>query len=238
MKNILSLLILFLAAVGFGQESTKDIVKKLVEVRTDTIQIDSVSINPGHFEVYDRNGIQISRIEYVVDYARAILWFNDTDLFYGKTIHIEYLPYPEFLTKTYSAFDRSLIVSEATDQSSLYSSRTNNRVKNSKPFEGLYTSGSLSRGVTIGSNQDAVVNSNFNLQIEGRLSEKVGIRASITDNEIPLQSGGFTQRHRSLKYRELPYAISKENIRCTGQGKDTETPCHNRFFCLRSIGAG
>ncbi|WKK66903.1 hypothetical protein [Lutimonas zeaxanthinifaciens] len=194
MKNILSLLILFLAAVGFGQESTKDIVKKLVEVRTDTIQIDSVSINPGHFEVYDRNGIQISRIEYVVDYARAILWFNDTDLFYGKTIHIEYLPYPEFLTKTYSAFDRSLIVSEATDQSSLYSSRTNNRVKNSKPFEGLYTSGSLSRGVTIGSNQDAVVNSNFNLQIEGRLSEKVGIRASITDNEIPLQSGGFTQR--------------------------------------------
>jgi hypothetical protein len=26
------------------------------------------------------------------------------------------------------------------------------------------------------------------------LSEKVGIRASITDNEIPLQSGGFTQR--------------------------------------------
>ncbi|UCE93295.1 MAG: hypothetical protein JSV73_10865 [Flavobacteriaceae bacterium] len=194
MKNILSFLILFSVALTFGQESNEDIAKKLLKVRSDTIQIDSLSINPGYFEMYSGNGVRISKDVYEVDYARALLWFKDTTLFYGKTIQIEYLPYPEFLTKTYSAFDRSLIVSEATDESNLYSSRTNNRVKNNKPFEGLYTSGSLSRGVTIGSNQDAVVNSNFNLQIEGKLSEKVGIRASITDNEIPLQSGGFTQR--------------------------------------------
>ena len=38
------------------------------------------------------------------------------------------------------------------------------------------------------------MNSNFNLQIEGNLSKNVGIRASITDNEIPLQEGGYTQR--------------------------------------------
>ena len=87
-----------------------------------------------------------------------------------------------------------MIVAKATDESQLYSAQANAGLKKNKPFDGLYTSGSLSRGVTIGSNQDAVVNSNFNLQIEGRLSEKVGIRASITDNEIPLQSGGFTQR--------------------------------------------
>ena len=68
------------------------------------------------------------------------------------------------------------------------------RNKYLKPFDGLYTRGSLSRGVTVGNNQDAVVNSNFNLQIEGKLSNRVGIRASITDNEVPLQSGGYTQR--------------------------------------------
>ncbi|MCA0931144.1 hypothetical protein LCM02_01695 [Lutimonas saemankumensis] len=194
MKKILSLLILLSVAVTFGQESNEDVVKKLIKVESDTIKIDSLSINPGYFEMYDAEGVRVPNSQYVVDYAKALLWFGDSTLFLGKTIQIEYLPYPEFLTKTYSAFDRSLIVSEATDQSNLYSSNTKKQVKNNKPFEGLYTSGSLSRGVTIGSNQDAVVNSNFNLQIEGKLSEKVGIRASITDNEIPLQSGGFTQR--------------------------------------------
>ena len=62
------------------------------------------------------------------------------------------------------------------------------------PFEGLNTSGSISRGITVGNNQNTVVNSNLDLQITGKISEKVSIRASIQDSNIPLQEGGYSQK--------------------------------------------
>ncbi len=188
------MLLLLTGVLAMAQSRPQGAKIKGVFITNDTIQIDSLSINPGFFEVYDKTGNLLQPSLYQVDYAKATLLFLNREAVSGSEIRIVYLPYPDFMTRNYGAFDRSLIVSEATDESQLYNSQANSGLKKNKPFDGLYTSGSLSRGVTIGSNQDAVVNSNFNLQIEGQLSEKVGIRASITDNEIPLQSGGFTQR--------------------------------------------
>jgi len=194
MKRFLVVLTFFSSALAMGQTHPKDVVTKDILLVSDTVYIDSSSINPSFFEVYDASKNRISPDQYEVDFSKAILWFYDAGPYLGSSVSILYLPFPDFMTRYYSAFDKSLIVPRATDESRLYITQSNSRKKNTKPFEGLYTSGSLSRGVTIGNNQDAVVNSNFNLQIEGRLSEKVGIRASITDNEIPLQSGGYTQR--------------------------------------------
>ncbi len=194
MKRILVFLFLLSNLIVSAQALPEGVVVKEYLVQNDSIQIDSLSINPGFFKLYDEQAQLVQRDLYVVDYTKARLLFKDPIYWKGKKVNIAYLPYPEFMTRSYTAFDRSLIVAQATDESQLYSSQANSRIKKNKPFDGLYTSGSLSRGVTIGSNQDAVVNSNFNLQIEGQLSDKLGIRASITDNEIPLQSGGFTQR--------------------------------------------
>ncbi|MNK67486.1 hypothetical protein D3C87_868230 [compost metagenome] len=63
-----------------------------------------------------------------------------------------------------------------------------------KPFDGLTTSGSITRGITVGNNQSAVLNSNLDLQITGKLSDKVSLRASIQDTNIPLQEGGYSQK--------------------------------------------
>ncbi len=194
MKRYLVLLLLFTSILTMAQSRPKGVQTKEFLVQSDTLQIDSLSINPGFLEIYDAKGVEIEPAVYHVDFAMAKLWFLDSEKWKNKKIRIDYLPFPDFMTRNYGVFDRSLIVSQATDESQLYGSLANSGLKKNKPFDGLYTSGSLSRGVTIGSNQDAVVNSNFNLQIEGRLSDKVGIRASITDNEVPLQSGGFTQR--------------------------------------------
>jgi hypothetical protein len=172
----------------------KNILKKEFSVKHDTIRIDSVSISPYYFKVYNADDRLIGPELYSVDFARAELILDPSVKNFNKKIYVEYQPLPEFLTRQYKVLDRDLITEKTSDLTALYNPNKVKRNKNIKLFDGLYTSGNLSRGITVGNNQDAVVNSDFNLQIQGNLSENIGIRASITDNNVPLQEGGYTQR--------------------------------------------
>lgn len=53
--------------------------------------------------------------------------------------------------------------------------------------------GSIGRGITIGTNQDVNVQSDFRLEMEGNLGEDISIQAAITDANIPIQPDGTTQ---------------------------------------------
>jgi hypothetical protein len=156
----------------------------------DTIFINSVSINPTFFKILDGNNQIIDSSFYKINYQKATLVFNSN---YGSkdTLTIRYFEFPQFLTQEYRIYDQKRVV--ANEKGSLF--KIDKEDKNTfVPFDGLATSGSITRGITVGNNQNAVVNSNLDLQITGKISEKVSLRASLQDTNIPLQEGGYSQR--------------------------------------------
>src|SRR5690606_9767041 len=110
------------------------------------------------------------------------------------TLAIDYLAYPGLLTKTYRQLDDKVIVNSTGTMQTLYKLSQSSASRSFTPFDGLQTTGSISRGVTIGNNQNSVLNSELDLQITGKLSDKVSLRASIQDANIPLQESGYSQR--------------------------------------------
>ncbi len=109
-------------------------------------------------------------------------------------INIQYSVFPFDLSKEYKNKDKSwyTVITTEPENPFLYSpGRTG---VNLLELNSLNKSGSISRGISFGNNQDVVVNSNFNLQLSGNLSREVSIVAAITDNNIPIQPEGNTQQ--------------------------------------------
>lgn len=72
----------------------------------------------------------------------------------------------------------------------IYSDKKNNGAFSNSQLE---KQGNYTRGLSYGTNQDVVMNSNLNLQLSGKLTEEVSILAAISDNNIPIQPDGNTQ---------------------------------------------
>ncbi len=192
MRKVLFILCLFFSAVVCSQERYSTFRSKKVAV-TDTIAIDTLSINSRNFKVFTKNKIRIDSSLYKIDFRKAQLFLSKTLTKEQDSIVVEYYRYPDFLTKKYFEFDPKLIVPDAKNVESLYSLATEKEGNTFQPFDGLSTSGSISRGVTIGSNQNSVLDSELDLQITGKISENVSLRASIQDANIPIQESGFSQ---------------------------------------------
>jgi hypothetical protein len=179
---------------GIQAQENKSLYKiKKIPVSRDSIHLENESVNSNFFKLLDANGDTIDPSLYKVDFQNGTLILNESFLVTSDSITVQYLKFPSFLTKKYQTYDSSRIVSNDINEEKLYKIDVNPTQKNI-PFDGLNTSGSITRGVTVGNNQNTVLNSNLDLQITGKLSEKVSLRASLQDSNIPLQDGGYSQK--------------------------------------------
>lgn len=174
----------------------------------DTIRIDTTEVISSFFRLTDRQGKTIDSSFYSMDFKSGRIVFRDNAPFLKDTVSVRYLKLPEYLTKEYSIYDRKRVVD---GKGPLQVSDA--RGKKFVPFDGLNTSGSITRGVTVGNNQNAVVNSSLDLQITGKISDKVSLRASIQDSNIPLQEGGYSQKLDEFDQIFIELFGEKWNIR-------------------------
>lgn len=167
-----------------------------LNLNSDTIQLDTLSLIPNSIFISDAYGRLISDTLYRIDYGKALLIpskiLKESNL--GK-LKISYRVFPYSFTKPYFHKDIEKVTLAQKNISNPYKI-TYDQNKKGTFFDKdeLNKRGSISRGITFGNNQDVIVNSNLNLQLSGKISENLEILAAITDNNIPIQPDGNSQQ--------------------------------------------
>lgn len=182
--------VLFWYSCTYAQERNSLYKKVIWEVNQPQLQLPPTPLNNSYFEILDAQQLVVSPSAYQVDFSANRITLQQVDFAFPLTVY--YLELPSFLTAPISYYETARIVPNEAG-SFTYQHQAKN-TPTFVPFEGLNTMGSLSRGLTMGSNQSAVTSSNLDLQITGNLSDRVKIRASIQDNNLPLQYGGYSQK--------------------------------------------
>jgi hypothetical protein len=188
------IILLFLVFTGkLYSQSLINLKEVTVSGYSDTIFLDTLSVAGTSIQFYDKN-MQPVKPDYTFDFEKSAIIFNkkpETD-----TIKIHYKTFPvNFFSEAYLfKKDKFLIADKAIRSEYDYIFSSNDAAQSSYFDNSLSRKGSISRGISFGNNQDVIVNSNLNLQLDGRLSNDLYVTAAISDNNIPIQPDGTSQQ--------------------------------------------
>ncbi|MEM6770312.1 MAG: hypothetical protein AAF597_07010, partial [Bacteroidota bacterium] len=155
--------------------------------------IDTLTVAPGTVRISDLKGGLLPRETYAVS-GRYLRWFT-TEL--PDSVHVRYRVLPFALGATAKLIDSTTLVQE---EAGLVIGGYDEYVR-SGLFDNdskVRTTGSFSRAISFGNRQDLVLNSAFNLQLEGDIGNGIQVAAAITDESLPVQPEGTTQQLREF----------------------------------------
>lgn len=115
---------------------------------------------------------------------------------FTEPVKIEFSSLPITFPKIISLNSRiSISDTNITDQNNL--NRSNSTMDLNFDSD-LQQTGSLSRGIIIGSNQDFALESGLNFELSGNLTDDLRLDAVLTDRSIPIQPDGISQSIREF----------------------------------------
>ena len=195
MKTIWFVVIFFFTFLTSGQKKRYiRLQTKKITVKEALIKIDTFSIQPFYFEVSGPDGKVLPPETYRVDFVKALLFLKNFEKYKNSEITIRYLDYPPYLRQTYQRYKPSLVKQDSLKSIRLLPSQT----YKPKPFEGLTTKGSITRGFNTGNRQSVVMQSGLDLKIEGKLTDKLKIKAVLSDDNLPQAYAGISQSYKEF----------------------------------------
>lgn len=192
MKNWISILIATLLSLGFaglGYGQTSNFHAKKISVTQDTVLLDTLSIYPNSFEVFCGED-KLPKTDYYLDAmgGKFVYLSNCSD-----SLRVTYRTFDVNFTQEYQNKDTSIIYRNTGEKKDDFFYTAD--VKENDIFgPGIQKSGSISRGIAFGNNQNLSVNSTLNLQLSGDLAPNLKILASVSDDNIPIQPDGNTNK--------------------------------------------
>ena len=184
---LFNLLLLFALAskaqVPFQPPSNLKIKK--ISVKQDSLVLDTASVIPNTFRIHD-----VDTSFYRLDFVKAILYWKlkpDAD-----SVIVSYRIFPYKLNSITQRLSYDSVLNNVYLKPFEFNRNDNAVSRGLLDFGNIQANGSLGRELSFGNNQDVVVNSNFQLQINGLLKDSIELSAAFTDNNIPIQPDGTT----------------------------------------------
>ncbi len=185
---LVALALVFSGLVSHAQDLNNRRTRRVVMDR-DTVQLDSVSIAPGSLSLW-LDSTLVDPALYRLDPWRALLIRRPGAP--ADTLTARYRSMPLLLGGPYRHKDPDRLLNTSADRADPFKYVPGKGSEDPLGIQGLNKSGSISRGVLFGNNQDLSVNSALNLELSGKLTDRINVLASVTDNNIPIQAGGNT----------------------------------------------
>lgn len=228
-RVVFSVLLILLVHAGFAQQYST-LHTKYFSTARDTIFLDALSIVPGSVKLYTKTGFTVDDFFYNIDYVNGLLVRNKNQaeriVLEEDTLRAVYRVFYLRLNQVYKHKDTSMISAETPYLYNPFSTGPAGEKYDPFRFEGLNKSGSISRGISFGNNQDVVVNSSLNLQLSGKVSDNINILAAITDENIPFQPEGNTQQLQD--FDKVYIQLYNERSKLTAGDYDLNKP--NSYF--------
>lgn len=195
-RTILFLILLLVSITGYSQYTGNSRIR-IVALKADTLQLDTLSIIPGSVSIKTARGEVLDTSLYKIKYGEGKIIVNRKNLppsVNPDSLQFSYKTFPYLFSSETRHKDVNRIRADIKGRNDPFSYTLENKSDDLFKMDGLNKSGSISRGISFGNNQDVVVNSNLNLQLSGHLTNNIDILLAATDNNIPIQPEGNTQQ--------------------------------------------
>jgi len=193
-----------------GNKPVSNLRKKWLSIKSDTLQIDTLSIVPNTVSI-----LAVPDSAYLIDNVNGSLIWKIRPVF--DSVLIAYRVFPGRMNAVTKRMNFDSVMNNFIGQTYVPNYAGVGQTDNFFDFGNIEYNGSFGRGISFGNSQDAVVTSNLNLQLSGYLADSIEIVAAITDNNIPIQPDGTTQQLNEfdrifLQFKKRTWALSLGDI--------------------------
>ncbi len=205
--------------VLWGQQAAplSNLRERTVAVNPAGQLVDTLTIAPGSLQITAPSGQPIPQSSYTLS-GRFLRW-NTVDL--PDSLHLRYRALPFALDERMRLIDSTQLRREEAGlviggyDPYVRSGLLDNDTK-------VQTQGSFSRAISFGNRQDLVLNSAFNLQLNGELGNGIQVAAAITDENLPVQPEGTTQQLR--EFDRIFIQLRKDRTQLTAGDYELRNP--------------